>query len=168
MDNIHEEHEHKKDISDKIIKDLEIDKETMMDQIEGQERLLDLLYDDIDRKNKEIDDLKKLVEKGVPIDETTKFKKKTKLFLNLCNELEEKFEKRKEEFDKLKVSLERLALRNVQPKQKCRYEWKCKSVVCRFDHSYLNCKINTYPKRVTSNLEHHCSFVNKFYILELI
>ena len=83
MDNIHEEHEHKKDISDKIIKDLEIDKETMMDQIEGQERLLDLLYDDIDRKNKEIDDLKKLVEKGVPIDETTKFKKKTKLFLNL-------------------------------------------------------------------------------------
>ena len=61
----------------------------------------------------------------------------------------------------MKVSLERLALRNVQPKQKCRYEWKCKSVVCRFDHSYLNCKINTYPKKVTSNSEHHCSFCER-------
>ena len=78
MDNICEQHENKKDISDKIIKDLKNDKETMMDQIECQERLLDMLYDMIyiDRKKKEkIDDLKKLVEKGASIEETTKFKK---------------------------------------------------------------------------------------------
>ena len=33
----------------------------LMDKFEGQERLLDLLYDDIERKNKEIHDLKKKV-----------------------------------------------------------------------------------------------------------
>ena len=40
MDNIREKHENKKDISDKIIKDLKNNKETRMNQIEGQERLL--------------------------------------------------------------------------------------------------------------------------------
>ena len=159
MDNIREEHENKTYISDKILKDLKYDKETMMDQIEGQERLLDLLYDDIDRKNKEIDDLKKLVQKGVSNEEKTTFKKKIKQFLNLCKELDDKIEKRNKEFENLKVSIERLALKNAEPKEKCKYKWKCKSVVCRFDHSYLKCKINSFPRKPISM--NRCDFCDK-------
>jgi hypothetical protein len=61
MDEIHKEYEKEKSMAEKIIKDLQIEKETLMDKFEGQERLLDLLYDDIERKNKEIHDLKKKV-----------------------------------------------------------------------------------------------------------
>ena len=53
---------------------------------------------------------------------------------------------RKEGFKNLKVSIERLPHKNSQPKLKCTYNWNCKNEVCRFDHSYLNCKINYFQE----------------------
>ena len=46
-----------------IVKSLKNDKETLLETIEGQERNLDLLYDDMERKNNEIGDLKTLLDK---------------------------------------------------------------------------------------------------------
>ena len=70
--------EKKIDISDKIIKRLQNDKETLLEKIEGQEILLNLLYDDMEKKNKDIEDLKKQVVEGVACEEWTEFERKKK------------------------------------------------------------------------------------------
>ena len=74
--------EKKIDISDKIIKRLQNDKETLLEKIEGQEILLNLLYDDMEKKNKDIEDLKKQVVEGVACEERTEFERKKK---TICN-----------------------------------------------------------------------------------
>ena len=154
MENINEK---KIEISDKIIKRLQNDKDTMIEKIEGQEILLNLLYDDMERKNKEIEDLKKQVIDGVSSEERIHFERKKKQFALLCKEIDDEIEKRNEEFGNLKTSIEKLRIKNAKSKPRCSFEWKCKNVVCRFDHSYLNCKINTFQQKAASSLNYTCS-----------
>ena len=52
---------------------------------------------------------------------------------------------RNEAFKKMKAGIKSLELKFEKPKQRCSFEWKCKDVVCRFDHSFLNHKINVPP-----------------------
>ena len=150
--------EKKIDISDKIIKRLQNDKETLLEKIEGQEILLNLLYDDMEKKNKDVEDLKKQVVEGVACEERTEFERKKKQFATLCREIDNKIEKRNEEFKHLKKSIKELGIKCTKPKPRCTFEWKCKNVVCRFDHSHLNSKINTFQKKAAPNFKHNCSF----------
>ena len=156
MENIYEK---KIEVSDQIIKNLQNDKETLLETIEGQDRILDLLYDDMDKKNKEIDDLKKLLDKNKK--ENLEFEKRKKQFVKISKQFEENICNRTKQLEVLRTSIKNLRAKYEQPKARCSFEWKCRNLVCRFDHSYLNCKINTYPKKVTSNLEHHCSFCER-------
>jgi hypothetical protein len=55
-----------------------------LETIEGQEIILNLLYDDMEKKNKEIEDLKKLLDDNKK--ETLDFEKR-KNFLKLVNNL---------------------------------------------------------------------------------
>ena len=61
----------------------------------------------------------------------------------------------------LRTSVKNLKAKYEQPKARCSFEWKCKNVVCRFDHSFLNYKVNTLPKKVISDLNHHCRFCDR-------
>jgi chromosome segregation ATPase len=73
-------------------------------------------------------------------------------------QLDDLTNQRKEEFIKLKNSIA-----NLKPKKKqnCRFGWKCKKVICEFDHTYLHKKVNQVKPQANSDLKCKEIFVTK-------
>jgi hypothetical protein len=146
---------------EQIIKKMQYEKDAMEEKLEAQEKLLDLLYDDLEKKNKDLDDLKKeIMKETMSEEEVERFNKQKKEFAVLCREMDRKSRKRNEAFEKLKAGIKALEQKFKKPKQRCSFEWKCKNVVCRFDHSFLNHKINV-PPSFTSLTRFSCSYCDK-------
>ena len=159
---IQSECEKKKSVAEKMIKNMQYERDFMEEKIESQEKLLDLLYDDIEKKNKEIEYLKnKMASMAVNNEEIAKFEKRKKEFDVLCRELDSKNKNRMEEMEKLKLGIKALAHKSEKPKERCFYEWKCKNIVCRFDHSFLNFKRNSHPIISTALARFPCPFCKK-------
>jgi hypothetical protein len=88
-------------------------------------------------------------------------REKKKQFNILSKDLAKENEIRKEELENLKNGIKALKLKYGKRKKRCNFGWKCKNVVRRFDHSYLNCKINAFPTKSTSQSKASCDFCDK-------
>ena len=113
--------------------------------IESQDKLIDMLYDDLEEKGKKIYSLEKelrslrrhrneLQDKNYELE---KSKEKRSLYLKNLQDISDK---RNDEFANLQSSIKSL---KTERKQRCKFGWGCKRrAVCNFDHVYLYKKVN--------------------------
>ena len=160
-----------KDVHEISMKENEMNKASLEEEILTLKRKVDDQNDELESKRKEIHELKEsrnanvlkstsnsIADELEQVNVEDKLKKKR---LDALEHLNELGKKRNQEISNLREGLERLKVERSKSKPRCAFEWACKKwSFCKFDHTYLYRKVNN--NSVKPREEHlSCSLCGK-------